>query len=75
MLLFALVGLAGCGAVGGFLTSTGVFINCGPLPTSPDQCGGGWVKTLFGSDGEGRALRDVTDEECRELDGPYTGDH
>lgn len=39
--------LTGCSAIGGALMSAGMLISCGPAPLSPDQCGGGWVKTLF----------------------------
>lgn len=48
--LGALLIFAGCGAVGGVLIGTGAVISCGPAPMSFDQCGGGWVKTLFTSE-------------------------
>lgn len=50
LILFVALTLGGCAAIGGAFLFTGMTISCGPMPMSPDQCGGGWLTTLFKSD-------------------------
>jgi hypothetical protein len=50
LLLPLALAFGGCAAISGAFLFTGMTISCGPMPMSPDQCGGGWLTALFKPD-------------------------